>query len=989
MIKRMIAMPNSSGASEPSVFRVRPSVQAAFMAAALWILPSGTARASGRPVLERSPIVIQDDTLEVQIDRDSGLLRRVLDMIGKIEVCNQPQSAESFRLILDESEIRSCHQTLGGTEPISGGVRLIWPGPLQDEQGVRHPIEARLEVSVAAGELTFRLGLRNHSARRIRQVMYPFIGGINALAPTGGPGGARLAVPSGAVFKESELPLKEQSFVYPQNMAMAFVDVNGLPGGRSLYFACHDQAARAKLFRAVECVSGGARDMALCWVHQPFTPPGGEFAGSKVVLRFHDSDWRNGARIYRHWFQKQFGIADPMGNWIRRDSVILDTMFMLPEGNINFTFKDIPKWAREAWKYGIRSLLISGWNCGGHDSGYPQYTPDPRLGSWEDLRAGIKEIHALGMKVYFFVNFQPIDVTSAWYERELRNYAVRDLKGQTRIMGGWGMGTLEARLGKFKPNGFADLSIPQYRKILVGYFKRLAELGADGLHIDKMYIWNPLSFNPLSKVSPDQAECEGALQLTEETLSECRAINPGFAVSFETSWDRVLSYTGAVWWVGTMDCARWAFPEMAPTIAITQPYDFLGVNSAVRQGQCILLGPGFYTRSMDWEPWRPLSRYIGEVKRIRDEFNETAYWGEPGDPRAIRWESPLAAGLQASLWRNRRSGLSACLLTNSTMKEQEATLTGLGEESGKKIRIRIPFQPDQTGRLPWRVKIPAERIAFLVEDDEPDPLVVQNAYLFVSVDPLNGTINRIYDKVGKLELIAEKRLADNYKFTLPLPGKELWQSSEGNLIVGRAQSLSRSESGPDRLILHWDAPLKNERGVSFDVAAVMELELKGPALIFRFQLQNRGPLGIGEVYYPILAGLRGLGQDPEDQVRTLLRLPGKKGPFDLDIFRVFTGQNELGSAGPEQSYESPWVDLVQLRLKRSVRLDVLDPGDRRPRRVYLELWPGVAGLRQDGNWPRAEELEGQPVGVRLSFVQILNTPQGQGFTAPPVRLEFK
>jgi hypothetical protein len=47
------------------------------------------------------------------------------------------------------------------------------------------------------------------------------------------------------------------------------------------------------------------------------------------------------------------------------------TMFMLPEGTINYTFKDIPRWAKAAKDAGINAVQISGWQRGGHDNGYP------------------------------------------------------------------------------------------------------------------------------------------------------------------------------------------------------------------------------------------------------------------------------------------------------------------------------------------------------------------------------------------------------------------------------------------------------------------------------------------------------------------------------------------------------------------------------------------------------------------------------------------
>src|SRR5712691_1306516 len=121
-------------------------------------------------------------------------------------------------------------------------------------------------------------------------------------------------------------------------------------------------------------------------------------------------------------------------------------MFLLPEGNVTFTFKDIPLWASEALAYDVRSVLISGWNVGGHDGGYPNYTPDPRLGTWEDLAAGIRACHKMSVKVFFFVNVQPVDTDTDWYREVLYQYRVTSQFGATTQYG-WGMGSLGARIG--------------------------------------------------------------------------------------------------------------------------------------------------------------------------------------------------------------------------------------------------------------------------------------------------------------------------------------------------------------------------------------------------------------------------------------------------------------------------------------------------------------------------------------------------------------
>ena len=36
----------------------------------------------------------------------------------------------------------------------------------------------------------------------------------------------------------------------------------------------------------------------------------------------------------------------------------LDSMFLLPEGNVKFRFQDIPRWAAAAKKYGVKTVGI-------------------------------------------------------------------------------------------------------------------------------------------------------------------------------------------------------------------------------------------------------------------------------------------------------------------------------------------------------------------------------------------------------------------------------------------------------------------------------------------------------------------------------------------------------------------------------------------------------------------------------------------------------
>src|SRR5262245_35338518 len=101
-----------------------------------------------------------------------------------------------------------------------------------------------------------------------------------------------------------------------------------------------------------------------------------------------------------------------------------------------------------------------------------------------------------------------------------------------------------------------------------------------------------------------------------------------------------------------------------------------------------------------------------------------------------------------------------------------------------------------------------------------DVLKLENEQYVLEIAGQSGVIARIYDKVGRLELIAQRKLAENFRLLLPLP------DLEANYILGAEQRLSNVEQTSNGLLLHWAGPLTNAQG-SFDLAVTMRIELVG------------------------------------------------------------------------------------------------------------------------------------------------------------------
>jgi hypothetical protein len=440
-----------------------------------------------------------------------------------------------------------------------------------------------------------------------------------------------------------------------------------------------------------------------------------------VVIQFHNGDWHDSARIYRDWFKSQFSILEPSKSWLRQEMAFVDTMVLLPEGDVILKFAEVPGWAKSALNHGVKSVLISGWNVGGHDGSYPYYDPDPRLGTWDDLAAAIRECHRMGVKVFFFGNIQPVRVDTEWYRKELHRYVAMDKGGVPYGIGGWGMGTLSARLGFTRPPLIsASSGIPEYRKIIVEKMTKLAQIGADGIHIDKVWPTMGLDFNPLSTLNPDQTTSEGRLSALDEILKSCQAVNPNFCLSVECAWDRALTSALVSWaWHNNakdhVPMFKFTFPEWLPNMPVPQPYDYTAVNNAIRYGYQIFLGPGNYTQAdgMDYAPMKGLSAYVKEIVQMPEGLKEIIYRGELLDTLPLRFEGPKET--RHGAFRNPLTGKHACVLVNPGPSPSEISLLALDGNSTGSIFIYQPFEKQGRTSLPAKVRIPSERLAIVAE----------------------------------------------------------------------------------------------------------------------------------------------------------------------------------------------------------------------------------------------------------------------------------
>ena len=671
------------------------------------------------PLAAADSIVLENDKIRLEVDSQHGTLERLVDKTSSVDLRSDPLTADNYRLLVPlpdapQNYILGRHQRLSYSQLLPNRMVLRWDSPLTDQVGREYDIGVQMTVDLVESSLVFEFQLENDSPHVVQEVWYPGLGGLFHLRPADTREPSTLQPPPHQ--RPLTSPFGQSTIGYPLSN-MPFISLDNRALGRGLYLAAHDPIARFKAIHLLEVMTGNEPNLLAYIVHFPHVQPGGSFRGSPAVVQFHGGDWIDAGRsIYRPWFIRTFGLSQPEHDWIREHSFFQMIMVMLPEGNINYTLKQIPQLARDGLKYGVRSLQIAGWQRGGHDNGYPYYEPDPRLGTWQDLADAVRKCHEMGVRVYFFVNIHVNNLDTEWYQRELKNIDYLNRQAERYMVAGWGMGTLASRMGHTAPlMTTGDCLDPVLHDRLVEYFRRLAEAGADGIHVDKLYP-GLINFNPRTTLSPDASPWEGTIRTLENIRRECRAISPDFAFSIETTWDRSLSFGASTWWGGNMSAAKQIFPELVETVGLYQPYDFAGVNDAVRNGYAVMVAPYHFNRSMDTPAWRGLSEYIREVKRIRDDLADWIYFGELLGSQHIEWDDKTQAEPpHYTTFRNRKNGKLACVMTHTGAESKTYTLTNLDDQTIDQIQIYRPFHATETATLPAAIDLEPEQLAIIVQ----------------------------------------------------------------------------------------------------------------------------------------------------------------------------------------------------------------------------------------------------------------------------------
>jgi len=531
-------------------------------------------------------------------------------------------------------------------------------GKVIGENGYEYAIEIKLQIALCEDEIHWGVTVKNGTDDiTVREIHYPVLSIRDPLPP--------LKVHTSELVSTTyhDLPamlqgcfshymapdqkyIRHSSFYPGRTSSLNFFLLDY--GQEILYYGCHDPE-----FQFTGHSFEIEKNLRInCFMtRMPFLKPHGEFSENLMVCSLLPERWPAGARKYRQWADSWFQPVS-QSKWIR-DSFGWQRVIMHHQyGEYFFRYSDLPKILDSGLPAGIDTIFLFGWTREGMDSGYPQYTPDPSCGGFDELRRNILKVREKGGHVIIYYNGQLIDAASDYYRKgDGFRVSIKRADGteHREFYNFSNTGIFTANFGN-KTFVVACPSCRAWRNILKCHIDLAYELGADGVFFDQLGLasypcCDPSHGHPV----PFTGLMESKRDLCRELYEYAKSKNPDFAIGVECPTDQTAQYcdfihifghTAQVW--NPDFCSKGERPRLqceAPLFSMAFPEIYLSdreirddSNVAFPVNQLVL-----QMRRSDVEVYRcradlsqtPLYKaYLEKVNTLRSRFKDILLHGK-------------------------------------------------------------------------------------------------------------------------------------------------------------------------------------------------------------------------------------------------------------------------------------------------------------------------------------------------------------------------
>ncbi len=351
-------------------------------------------------------------------------------------------------------------------------LEFIWKEINVQNQALSISVLFRVELQ--EDEIYFSASLKNDSKWLVDRFEFPIVSAIRngeddlnylywPLRP-----GERYTNPH-----QLEQPLRHR---YPGYLTMQWFEYGNEKEG--LYFASLDRSLQTT---EMSMIPDGSSQTIRCSISkQPYLRKGEEWNSSTYIISPHIGDWHVGADKYRTW-AKTWMKQEPVPEWVKNSNGWFLAILKQQNGNLLWPYEQIDKILPLAKAQGIHVLSLFGWAIGGHDHLYPDYSPDPNMGTRDDIIESISNVRVSGGWTTLFVNGQLVDKSGDYYQDIGRDCSAKRRDGKDY--------TEQWRKYHDHPGYVHAVMCPstqEWSDKLVEFAEYVAGFGADGIMYDQI-----------------------------------------------------------------------------------------------------------------------------------------------------------------------------------------------------------------------------------------------------------------------------------------------------------------------------------------------------------------------------------------------------------------------------------------------------------------------------------------------------------------------
>ena len=617
-------------------------------------------------------IVLENNNLKAIFSKENGALLCLENKQTGWKAQNRPELALSFNLLVPMKDKRS-NYVLGKNQKLKSfdlsadnkSVTFYWE-KLQSEFAGELTINLKGSVDLTDMGLHFGMEIDNQSDLVVEAVSYPVIGDLPQPSKEENLEVYRLGY--AGLERSSLLPYFQnfkgyfgvdfptQSYVTPDAPF-----VLAMSSKQGLYVGDHDTTNHEMISFSFELKPGYGvayneslgsiiTDKNACkdtprvemntW-HFSFVNPGEKYHTSDVLVATYTGSWHYGVDIYKSWRNTWYK-APPTPEWARKVHSWQQIQINCSEDNLLFKYKDLPRYAEQCAKHGVKAIQLTGWKNGGQDRNNPTHDTDPRLGTWQDLKDAIAECENMGVHIILFNKYTWADQSTDWFKKELYKYSVKNMYGDYHVYGGYQYHT-PTQLNDISTRRLIPMCMEssKWRDIADKEFVKSIELGASGMLYDECqhHGGTRYCFDKTHGHHVPAYVYQGDADLLRGFRKIADKLNPDYLFAGEACYDLEYRYYNVSYFRisvnGHIPGQRYIDSDKGIMMAVEGFQDHMQCNAALR-----------FKYIISYEPYN--------FKGMLDDFPQTIAYGEKIDGlrkkyKEFLWDGEFRDVLEASV----------------------------------------------------------------------------------------------------------------------------------------------------------------------------------------------------------------------------------------------------------------------------------------------------------------------------------------------------